>query len=139
MYEKCLICETPIAPFEWVAWGTQPIDCVVCGKYRISERPAMNVLQNGLKDRHLYSGAVRELNDRGLDVIIQDFNNLLDSVIVPNGPLERIDRIIHYVFKRMETFDATVKLFDHDYSIAYAKHPSEFRFLIDRASELGYL
>jgi hypothetical protein len=30
-------------------------------------------------------------------------------------------------------------LLDHDYSIAYAKSVSEFRFLIDRASELRYL
>ena len=140
MFEKCLICETPIPPYEWVAWGTQPIDCPVCGKYRISERAAMAVLHDGLRSRHLYSGAVREFNERGLEVIIEDFERLLDSVVVPNGPVERIDRILLYVFKHMETDDAEVTLdYERDYSVAYARNPGEFAFLAEKAKELGYL
>ena len=128
-----------MASYVWAAAGTQPIDCIVCGKYQISERAAMHALQGGLHNRHLYSGAVRELNERGVEVKIESFDSLLDLVVVPNDPLERIDRILLHIFSRMETDDATVKLFDHDYSVAYAKHAGQFKFLIDRANELGYL
>jgi nucleoside 2-deoxyribosyltransferase len=99
----------------------------------------MTVKDRGVERLHLYSGAVRELHERGMEVRIHSFDTLLDSVVVPSDPLERIDRIILHVFSRMETDDATVKLFDHDYSVAYAKHASQFKFLIDRANELGFL
>jgi hypothetical protein len=100
----------------------------------------MAVLHDGLRSRHLYSGAVREFNERGLEVIIEDFERLLDSVVVPNGPIERIDRILLYVFKHMETDDAEVTLdYERDYSVAYARNPGEFAFLAEKAKELGYL
>ena len=104
------------------------------------ERTAMDVLGNGLQNRHLYSGAVRELNQAGREVIVDNLETLLDSVVIPRSPLERIDRILLYVFKYMETDDAIVTLnSDHDYSLAYAKNASEFAFLTDKAKELGYL
>jgi nucleoside 2-deoxyribosyltransferase len=139
MLDKCPICELGMTPYQWVAGGTQPIECLICGEYRISERAAMDSFQGGLRDSHLYSGAIRELNERGIDVIVQDFDRLLDSIVVPSGPLERIDRIVLYIYRHTETDDVIVKLFDYDYPIAYAKRPSQFRFLIERANELGYV
>ena len=60
--------------------------------------------------------------------------------MVPNGPIERIDRILLYVFKHMETDDAEVTLdYERDYSVAYARNPGEFAFLAEKAKELGYL
>jgi hypothetical protein len=71
---------------------------------------------------------------------LEDFERLLDSVVVPDGPLERIDRILLYVFDKMGTDDAIVTLNDDfDYSVAYARGPSEFNFLRDQAKNLGYL
>jgi nucleoside 2-deoxyribosyltransferase len=59
---------------------------------------------------------------------------------VPQGPLERIDRIVLYVLRKMATDDATVTLRpDCDYSVAYARTPPEFEFLIERAVELEYI
>ena len=140
MLDKCPICETPMPPYVWAAAGTQPIDCPVCGKYRISERAAMDAFQGGLHNRHLYSGAVRELNARGVEVKIQSFDSLLDSVVVPEGPLERIDKILLYVHRNMDSDDAWVTLIsDSDYSVAYAKTSSHFNFLRIQARELGYL
>lgn len=139
MLDNCPICELGMTPYEWSAQGTQSIDCLICGKYRISERAAMGAFQGGLKNRHLYSGAVRELNGRGIEVIIQNFDSLLDSIVIPDGPLERIDRIVRYIHGHTETDDEIVKLFEYDYPVAYAKHGKQFRFLIDRANELGYV
>src|SRR5947207_2292589 len=120
MPDKCPICQTPMASYVWAAAGTQPIDCMVCRKYQISEGAAMHALQGGLHNRHLYSGAVRELNARGVDIFIDDFDRLLDSVVVSEGPLERIDKILLHVHRNMDSDDAWVSLIGHsDYSVAY--------------------
>lgn len=90
--------------------------------------------------RHVLSGAIREKNERGIEVIVHSLDDLVASIAVPQGPLERIDRIVLHVLRKMETDDATVTLSpDHDYSVAYAKTPNEFKFLVEKAMELKYL
>jgi nucleoside 2-deoxyribosyltransferase len=137
-YQNCFICKGEVESFDPGENGTT-VNCKVCKPYTIREKPLRGLYQGDLTNPHLVSGAIRELNERGLKVIINDFESLLGSVVVPNGPLERIDRIVLHIFRQMETYDAKVRLLDHDYSIAYARSISEFRFLIDRASELRYL
>lgn len=138
MLDKCPICETSLPPYEWAASGNQRIGCPVCGRYRIWEPPATQAFYGVLKNRYLYSGAIRDLTERGVDVNIRNFD-LLESVTVPDGPLAQIDRIVLYVYRHTPSTDAKVKLLDNDYAIAYAKHAQEFKYLIDRANELGYL
>lgn len=138
MLDKCPICDTSLPPYEWAASGSQRIGCPVCGQYRIWEPPATQAFYGVLKNRYLYSGAIRDLTERGVDVNIRDFD-LLESVTVPDGPLAQIDRIVLYVYRHTPSAEAKVKLLDNDYAIAYAKHAQEFKYLIDRANELGYL
>lgn len=100
----------------------------------------MYILSGYIPDRHILSGAVRERNERGFDVVIESFEALRDSVVPPRGPIERIQRILLHLMEKMETDDAGVFLSpEYDYSISYSKTPSEFKFLVDRAMELGYL
>lgn len=100
----------------------------------------MYILSAYIPDRHILSGAVRERNEKGFDVIIDSFDTLRSLVIPPRGPIERIDRILLYVLNKTETDDAGVLLSpSYDYSIAYSKTPTEFKFLMERATELGYL
>jgi nucleoside 2-deoxyribosyltransferase len=138
-YEHCFICKGEVGSFESRTNGTM-VDCEVCKPYTISEKALRGLFQSDLTDQHLVSGAIRELNERGLNVIINDFQSLLDSVVVPDGPLERIDRMLLYVFKNMATYHDTVTLDEKiDYAVVYAKSPSEFSFLRDQAKNLGYL
>lgn len=89
---------------------------------------------------HLLSGAIREKNERGIEVVVHSLDDLVASMSVPQGPLERIDRIVLYVLRKMTTDDATVTISpDSDYSVAYARTAPEFEFLIERAVELEYI
>lgn len=140
MYEKCFICGNPIPFYQWLPRNTNPIECKICGPYLISERAAQDTFPPGLRESHIYSGAVRELNEKGRQVIIESFEQLRDSVVVPEGPLERIDRILLYVLRKMDTDDAGVPISpQYDYSVGYTRNPTEFKFLVDRAVGIGYL
>jgi nucleoside 2-deoxyribosyltransferase len=100
----------------------------------------MYILTTYVPDRHILSGALRERNEKGFDVVVDSFDTLRTFVIPPRGPIERMDRILLYVLQKMETDDAGVLLSPtYDYSIAYSKTPTEFKFLIDRAIDMGYL
>ncbi|MEK6279171.1 MAG: hypothetical protein AABN95_02350 [Acidobacteriota bacterium] len=137
---ECYICNNPIPPYEWASNKTPPVQCRICGPYRLREQAGMYILTAYVPDRHLLSGAVRERNEKGFDVVIDSFDTLRTLVIPPRGPIERMDRILLYVLQKMETDDAGVLLSPpYDYSIAYSKNPTEFKFLIDRAIDMGYL
>jgi hypothetical protein len=140
MYDRCFICGNPIPQYQWLPRNTKPIECKICGPYLISERAAQAAFPHGLPESHIYSGAVRELNEKGRQVVIESFEQLRDSVVVPEGPLERIDRILLYVLRKMDTYDEGVPISQqYDYSVAYARNPAEFRFLLNRAIGIGYL
>lgn len=140
MYDKCFICGNPIPPYQWLPRNTNPIDCKICGPYLISEGVAQVIYPSGPPERHIYSGAVRELNEKGRRVVIESLEQLRDSVVPPEGPLEHIDRILLYVLLKMDTYDAGVPISpQYDYSVAYTKNPAEFKFLVDRAVGIGYL
>jgi nucleoside 2-deoxyribosyltransferase len=140
-FQTCFICNSQLDgdAFGQLVTGIR-VNCKVCKPYTISERCLRALHPGKAHESHLISGAVRELNDRGVNVVINNFDDVLASVVVPNGPLERIDRIVRYIYEHMDSYDSTVKLIAQlDYSIAYAKHAREFGFLIDRASELRYM
>src|SRR5437763_15698165 len=118
-YQNCFICKGEVESFDPGENGTT-VNCKVCKPYTIHEKLLRGLFPGDLTNRHLISGAIRELNERGLNVIVNDFDTLLDSVALPEGPIERIDKILLYVSKNMDADDAWVRLeSDRDYSVAY--------------------
>jgi nucleoside 2-deoxyribosyltransferase len=139
-YTKCFICDNKVAPFEWGSKGSQIIECKVCLPYRIGESVVRGILTGELREGHVLSGAIRELNERGREVVVNNLDELRDSVAAPQGPHDQIDRILLYVLRKMESADAIVEMeLGFDYSVAYAKSPSEFYFLLNQAVQLDYL
>jgi nucleoside 2-deoxyribosyltransferase len=107
----------------------------------MSEFLATMVLQgNFAGKKYIYSGAIRELNGKGILVRLDDLDVLEHSVVVPEGPLDQIDRILLYLHRRMEAADSFAEMDSkYDYPIAYAKNPDEFAFLREQARKLGFL
>lgn len=142
MTPHCPICNNQVdaSSSDYYPGRPVPIDCKVCGQYRITESAIMHVRSYGIEEGHIISGAIRELNDRGIPVFIESFDRVRDSVVVPRGPLDCIDRILLHVYRNMPTADASVTLAPQfDYSVGYTKTQSEFKFLLDRAVGLDYL
>jgi nucleoside 2-deoxyribosyltransferase len=88
----------------------------------------------------LASGAVRELTMAGVDPFVEDLDELLASVAVPQDPFEQIDRLVLYLLGRAGTAADLVYVNPHtDRSIMYAADNNEFAFLRTKAVELNYI
>ncbi len=71
---------------------------------------------------------------------LDELQELWGSVILPEGPLDKIDRILSYVHKKSRTDDAGTSIHpDYETPIAYAKSQSEFQYLLSKAVDLNYL
>jgi ribosomal protein L32 len=142
MGDKCWICGIIVEPYSWDRRGGAHIKCPACGEYELSERLAMQIGSppTNIRTNYIYSAAIREYYERGVVLRVEDLQKLRDSVVIPDGPLESIDRILLYVYRKANSAVQHVRLhFQTDYPIAYAKDAGEFEYFIEKAQELGYL
>lgn len=118
------------------------ISCEVCGKYRISETAALSTdLVSGEK-RHILSGVVRNRSEQGEIVYISTGNveAILDSVSIPSDPLEAIDLLLEYLFRKAGQASEYVPInLVTDYPILFAKDTSELQYYLQKALGLKYI
>jgi hypothetical protein len=139
--KQCYFCQNTVSPFQWRANDTADVECSVCGPYRILAAAGYEWHAGKWHDRlHVLSGTIRNQNERGINVLVGSLDDLGNSTAVPEGPLERIDHIVMYLLRKMKTYDAAVTIIpQNDYSVAYTKNPDEFKFLLNKCIELGYV
>ncbi len=139
--QRCPFCGTSTA-FKYIFdQDLYIVQCAICGGYRIKDDIAKYAWSNANSGKnHIYSGAIREFSEKGRKVLIEDLEELEDSVVIPEGPLDSIDRILLYLHGKMNASDSFVQIHpEHDYPIAFAKNPDEFLFLLAKARELHYI
>ncbi|HEX7999370.1 MAG TPA: hypothetical protein VF528_13370 [Pyrinomonadaceae bacterium] len=142
MSDKCWICGIAVDPYSWDRPKGALIKCPTCGEYRLSEYLAALMLRppTDIRTNYIASAAIRELYESGTVPWVEDLQKLRESVRIPDGPLESIDRILLYVYRKAPSAVEHVRLhFQNDYPIAYAKDAGEFEYFIEKAQELGYL
>ncbi len=141
MDRACFICGNQAIANQFSDKIAYNVSCHTCGRYNITEEAADD-MPSFIKNKHyILSGLTREATSRGnyLNIDSKNYEEIIDSAIVPNNPMEAIDRIILYLVKEEKTYNAVVLLDPLYYPIAYAKNEEEFIYLCKRASELGYL
>jgi hypothetical protein len=141
MFTNCLICQRPLLPstVSHLSWGVE-INCEVCKCYRLSENVELAMgAAHGIK-RHILSAIIRE---RGLEGGIPTINNLqafMASVRIPHGPIEARDRLLLYLYKKMETDEDYIKVYPAlDFPITYSKTETEFKRLATNAKDEGLI
>jgi len=137
MNSNCYICNTQLPVFQW-----EPrliIDCPVCGKYQPSEYLLQKLYERPLINSYLYSGAIRENYEKGVTPWVENLNELLDSVSIPQSPLEQINRLLVHIAKTTDSAEKEFTLRDTDYSLVYAKSAKEYTYLFGMAVKLNYL
>jgi hypothetical protein len=142
MSDRCWICGIAVEPYSWNQPRGAHIKCPTCGEYLLSERLAMMMGQpaTNIRTNYIYSAAIREQYESGKVPWVEDLQKLRDSVRIPEGPLESIDRILLYVYRKAPSAIEHVRLrFQNDYPIAHAKDAGEFEYFVEKAQELGYL
>jgi nucleoside 2-deoxyribosyltransferase len=137
MYDTCFICETPMPGFEWA--DGKVINCAVCGEYEPLEPFLQKRHDHGLENNYLLSGALRENYEKGIIFRIESSKQLLDSVLIPKTPLEKIDRILLFIAKKTDFINKGVKYKSAMFAIVYAKDELEFNYYFANAQELGYI
>lgn len=139
MSNQCYICKNQVPEFNWNR--SEPgarIKCELCGEYRLSERLAQDLHYN-LPDNYIYSGILREHFEQGIILWVESLEELRDSVVIPQNPIECIDRILLYIMSKVDSSDKGIEFKPTDYSICYSKNYSEFKFLLNKAVAIGYL
>jgi hypothetical protein len=142
MSDRCYICGREVEPYSWNRPRGAHIKCSACGEYLLSEYLATLMRQpaTDIRTNYIYSAAIREHHENGILLWVEDLQKLRDSVVIPDGPLESIDRILLYVYRKADSAVQHVRLyFQTDYPIAYAKDVGEFEYFVEKAQELKYL
>ena len=106
------------------------VECRTCGTYLASQ---IGSLGDRPFARHLLSGVIREAWEDGrvLRVTSENVEALLQSTSIPDGPLEKMDRILLYLARKVGSADQYHDLTDRDYPVAFAHHANEFTYLLE--------
>ncbi len=136
MNTRCYICATPITPFQW--HRDLEVNCPVCGIYKPDEGFLLRKSEVPDEIRYLISGAIRENNERGITPFIVSTKELLNTVRIPQNPIEAVDCILLHLNKTLPVGTFYVPQ-TTDYSIAYAKDKTAFYEYLKIAAELSYL
>lgn len=129
MQENCILCNNPAQ-----VTGIGPLEqqfryvCPNCGIFCVTDT---------FKDRdvdihskitfHLLSGYVREMNDNGKkDILIttENWRYMLDSPLVPQSPMDKIDKLLLWYYKQTIYFGELISL-NTNPSICYAFNTKE--------------
>ena len=140
--DGCPICRQKVSPFEFNAGNdtTTTIECVRCGKFRVGGEFSRSIFDKPLDEPHLYSGAIRELNERGINVpIIENREDFLFQVNVPKDPLDMMDRFLMSLRNRTTNTMVHVGLSEHDFPLAYAQEKGEWMYLAGQMQHLGLI
>jgi nucleoside 2-deoxyribosyltransferase len=89
-----------------------------------------------------YSGALRELSERGVQLPIirtDNFNEIIDYVYVPKKPLEKLEKILLYIHHKTSYLFEDLSISRFMTPIGYANHQDELENLLSAPVELGYL
>jgi nucleoside 2-deoxyribosyltransferase len=140
--EKCIICgnnvSVKMSQSQSVFFGDY--ECSSCGVYPMLS-PQIRPFNIKEDTKYILAGVLRETrNTRGEITLTEEtIEGLINSASIPNGPLESIDRILQYVFKKSDTAASYIHIAYDDYPIAYAKDRNECKYFLEMAVELHYL
>jgi len=140
MIDKCPVCESAIPQFEFSPHpDANTVHCSVCGPYVVSEQFLLSRNTNEFRP-DLVSGALREHNLRRGPYKLLEVTDLVDSVWIPQNPIEQIDKLLLALELSAGYFGepSTLDCYSH-YSFAYAKHSDEFYSLLMNAKDMGYI
>jgi len=90
---------------------------------------------------HLLSGLTRQASERD-EILFLDpgsLHLLIDTAVVPDGPLDAMDTILLHVHRVADKADSYIDLSSIDYPLVFARDYSEFDFLLQKLLGLKFL
>lgn len=108
--------------------------CPSCGTFRMSDVfNGGDTDTHGRSQKHLLSGYAREMADNGKEAYFstETANTILDSPLIPQSPVEKMDKLLLWYYKQSEVFGKTIKISEAP-AICYAVNTSELKKLYEQ-------
>lgn len=136
----CIFCRSNEGfTFTWLDDGATNNHCPRCGNFITDSEVRQELYATKHPDHHLLSGAVRELNERGVVPTISKLDDLLAQVRVPKDPIDQMDRVLLSLKRTLKHAGEAVEFTEEDFPIAYAHEHNEFARIIRMMREAGQL
>ena len=137
---KCILCELdaqikgpgPLSQYRYV--------CPNCGTFSVSDDfNDRDVDIHSRLPKHILAGYARELSDGGKEAFYTNDSaqNILDSPLIPQSPVEKLDKLLLWYYKQSDFFGKYIKVSDAP-AICYAVNKHELESLYDLVID-GYL
>lgn len=145
MNDKCYVTNAPAEISDDLRGrDLRHVESSTCGRYIISRDLALSYLHNKLEQKdavHVMAGVLRGMSRKGEvpELGVGNYEAILDGASVPNGPLEKIDRLVQYVYEETEPGREAELTAEKDYPLVYARDARELHWLMQKAQELGYV
>ena len=139
---KCSICQNESSISKKRSHDAFYVDCPLCGKYEITGlAKAIKLFEE--EKIYLLIAVLRNSWETGqiLSVNTSNWKTYIDSVSIKKDPIEKIERLILYLFKKLEDNPSEYYKFNpvYDYPLLYAQNQEEFLYYYNKVLELGYL
>lgn len=145
----CPLCQRGATARNLEKYDGKRVTCQTCGTYDIlgihdnigiekyTEAHRVEVVEIA----YLLSGLARQASEAGNRLVIDDdISNLLDSIVIPQSYLEKMDRALIYLSERQPRADQHFQVtFDDDYPLVFARDGDEFRYFLDISVGRGLL
>lgn len=143
--ENCFICKKPaeIKELHRISGDNRyDVKCHICGRYEVARFYALTALASD-KPNDVLSAIVRNKYENGekIDLSEENAEHIMSSVTVPKDPLEAIDHLLDYIFRKGGKRPGSSVRFEPSfaYPILFAKSKDEFEYLMAKATELKYI
>ena len=120
--------------------------CPNCGQYKITWEALQDLpydLDRDYKSRkHIISGHIREVYGKGLTLEVityEKFESFIYSISAPKTLMEKLDKLLLWIFNNMEFFYQAVRVEMDQPAIAYAKNATELKTMTRALKDLGYV
>lgn len=143
---KCVFCDNNILYKHDGDLDIFLCNCPNCGKYNITYEAVQDIpyyLKKFHSDKkHLISGYLREMTDLCLPVELittDNYQNLISSSKIPRTTIEKLDKLLSYIYRRTNYLYEIIEIDDNYPAIAYAKTSVELENMIGALLSLNYL
>ena len=144
--EKCSIClNGKISKTKVSGFQKNEIICEICGTYIATEETESKLKADPeiQKKKYILSGIIRNSpsSRNPVEILTSNIDNLIESARIPEDPLEAIDKIILYIYKKSinKTCNSYITITENDYPIVYAKNQDEFSYYLTNAVDLNFI
>lgn len=115
-------------------------DCPTCGTYFINDDIVDLEMQQQNIPSYIISSMLRNLHESNKNSVIFSFEQLQEMVIKPNSPIEKIEMLLTYLFRKQEKMNVGVPInTTTDYSLIFAHDKKEFEYFILQAKKMGVI